>query len=221
MQFCYNKILGIKYIGTALFIALLILLTYRFIIIFSWMIVFYGIGIWMIIGAIKSAIELFKTTIVLERSGIHFYNWKNKEFYIPWEAIEDFSFTETRCIMKVGSRFFSITRELSNFDEFEGIIADQMTLPKEQRGANLPIVEHLEKEKEDYEFLSENKKSPQQELESFKKQKKIDARNPKDSEDMDIFQKNREEIRESKASSSDDDNDDLLTFMKNVNKNNK
>ncbi|MCE1245415.1 MAG: hypothetical protein LWY06_02090 [Firmicutes bacterium] len=139
MEFSYKKSLVMTYVAFGSFAAFLILLSTFFMVLFAVPIIAVDIVIGILgFGAFKRAYQMSSITILLEREGIHYFRGKKKITFIPWHIVEDFTFTSSRCILRVGNEFYYISRELNNFEEFERQMVEQLTLPLEQRGSNLP-----------------------------------------------------------------------------------
>lgn len=145
MEFKYKKSLILIYMGFGVFLIAIVLLSIPFFVILQVPVIAIDLlAILLATGAFKKTYEIFNVTILVERNGIHFFRGRRKTTFIPWDIIDDFSFTGSRCILRVASKFFYITRELEDFDEFENLMVDQLTMTVEQRGANLPKLDKPE-----------------------------------------------------------------------------
>lgn len=145
MEFSYKKSLIIIYSVFCLAIIGIIIATLPFVPLFPVIVIaLYILGIAMGYGALKRVCDMIGVTIIIERGGIHFFKFFKKNTFFPWDIIDDFTFTGSQCIMKVGEQFYYISRELENFEEFEHLMIDQLTLPVEQRGSNLPKLDKPE-----------------------------------------------------------------------------
>lgn len=139
MEFSYSASLIVIYAAFGLFILVVIGFTSPLVPILPIPILAaYAVGLTLAIGALRKAWAMFGVKILIERNGIHFFKGKKKTTSMPWDIVEDFSFTGSRCIMKVGDKFYYISKELQDFEDFEHIMVDQLTLPIEMRGSNLP-----------------------------------------------------------------------------------
>lgn len=96
---------------------------------------------WLAIGAFLRSFQIFNRTILVERDGIHFFRGRRKELSIPWDSVDDFSFSGSRLAIKVGDDYYYVSRELNDFEEFERLITDQLSMDPDQRGANLPSLD--------------------------------------------------------------------------------
>jgi len=142
MEFAYKKGLFWKYaVGMIVFVLVLIItpLSPRIFLIPG--IIFGLFGLVHAISSYKRLIEIITTRIIIERRGIYFYRKKEKNLFLPWEDIDDYSITETRCLVRIGNQLHTITRELQNFEEFERLLIGQLSLPAKKRGATLPEIE--------------------------------------------------------------------------------
>jgi len=145
MEFKYKKSLILIYIAFGIFLILIIIFSIPFFVIFQIpVIAIDSLAAILAIGAFKKTYEIFSITILVERDGIHFFRGRRKTTFIPWDIIDDFSFTGSRCILRVASKFFYISRELEDFEEFENLMVDQLTMTVEQRGSNLPKLDKPE-----------------------------------------------------------------------------
>ncbi|MCD4784538.1 MAG: hypothetical protein K8T10_12015 [Candidatus Eremiobacteraeota bacterium] len=144
MEFKYKKSLILAYMGFGAFLIAIVLFSIPFVVVFQFVIVFDLLAILLAIGAFKKTYEIFNITILIERDGIHFFRGRRKTTILPWESVDDFSFTGSRCILRVGRKFFYISRELEDFEEFENLMVDQLTMTIEQRGSNLPKLDRPE-----------------------------------------------------------------------------
>jgi len=144
MEFSYDNKLVIKYTVFAIFTICLILASVVFIPMFWFVAAIDAVLIYLVVGAILRIISIFNRTILVEREGIHIFRGKRKELFIPWDAIDDFSMSGSRFVIKVGDKFYYFSKELKEFDEFGRIMIDELLLPADQRGASLPALEKPE-----------------------------------------------------------------------------
>ncbi len=144
MEFSYDSKLVIKYTVFAIFTTCLVLASLVFIPMFWFVIAIDAVLIYLVVGAILRVISIFNRTILVEREGIHIFRGKRKELFIPWDAIDDFSMSGSRFMLKVGDKFYYLSKELKEFDEFGRIMIDELLLPADQRGASLPVLEKPE-----------------------------------------------------------------------------
>lgn len=127
------------YLAFGVFALFIILFSFFFMVLFAAPIIVIDLVIgFLAFGAFKRAWQMMSIIILLERDGIHYFRGTKKLTFIPWHIVEDFTFTNSRCILRVADDFFYISRELNNFEEFERQMVEQLTLPFEQRGSNLP-----------------------------------------------------------------------------------
>ena len=139
MEYYYDKQLAKKYsIGIIGIIIILILLLINFKLFIIPGILFGIVAIWHSVGSFKMLIEIFTRRILVERRGIHLYKKETEEAFIPWDKIDDYSITETRCLLRVSGELYSINTQLHNFEKFEQTIIEQLNIPKEYRGKKLP-----------------------------------------------------------------------------------
>ena len=139
MEFSYDKILLLKY---ALFGGFWILVIIGAVVaspVFQIIAIIVAVVAGLAsLGAIRKVFELIRKIYIVERQGVHFYEGSNQKFYLPWSSVDDFSVSRTQCILRVKKQFFRISSELKDFEDFKNLISEQLSMPPEFRGLNLP-----------------------------------------------------------------------------------
>ncbi len=139
MEFSYDKLLLLKYALLGAFWVLVIAGAVIASPIFQIIAILVAVvAAFASIGAIKKVFELIRKIYIVERQGIHFYEGSRQQFYLPWTSIDDFSASRTQCILRVKKQFFRISSELKDFENFKNLISEQLSMPPDFRGLNLP-----------------------------------------------------------------------------------